>query len=34
MPDAGRAPANQKGLPDVMWCLVPITDMTVDQDTL
>ncbi|MGB8477707.1 MAG: acyl-CoA dehydrogenase family protein [Acidobacteriaceae bacterium] len=24
---------NAKGPPDVMWCLVPITDMVVDQDT-
>ena len=24
---------NAKGPPDVMWCLVPITDMKVDQDT-
>jgi len=24
---------NAKGPPDVMWCLVPLTDMVVDQDT-
>jgi 3-hydroxy-9,10-secoandrosta-1,3,5(10)-triene-9,17-dione monooxygenase len=24
---------NAKGPPDVRWCLVPITDMVVDQDT-
>ncbi|MGB7101745.1 MAG: acyl-CoA dehydrogenase family protein [Xanthobacteraceae bacterium] len=24
---------NSKGPPDVMWCLVPIADMVVDQDT-
>jgi 3-hydroxy-9,10-secoandrosta-1,3,5(10)-triene-9,17-dione monooxygenase len=29
----GAALPNAKGPPDVMWCLVPITDMKVDQDT-
>ena len=29
----GAAVPNAKGPPDVMWCLVPITDMVVDQDT-
>jgi len=29
----GALMQNAKGPPDVMWCLVPITDMQVDQDT-
>ena len=29
----GALMQNAKGPPDVMWCLVPITDMKVDQDT-
>jgi 3-hydroxy-9,10-secoandrosta-1,3,5(10)-triene-9,17-dione monooxygenase len=29
----GAGLPNAKGPPDVMWCLVPITDMKVDQDT-
>jgi 3-hydroxy-9,10-secoandrosta-1,3,5(10)-triene-9,17-dione monooxygenase len=29
----GALMPNSKGPPEVMWCLVPITDMIVDQDT-
>ncbi len=29
----GAGLPNAKGPPDVMWCLVPIADMKVDQDT-
>jgi 3-hydroxy-9,10-secoandrosta-1,3,5(10)-triene-9,17-dione monooxygenase len=29
----GALMQNAKGPPDVMWCLVPITDMVVDQST-
>jgi 3-hydroxy-9,10-secoandrosta-1,3,5(10)-triene-9,17-dione monooxygenase len=29
----GAAVPNSKGPPDVMWCLVPFSDMVVDQDT-
>ncbi len=29
----GALMPNAKGPPEVMWCLVPITDMVVDQDT-
>lgn len=29
----GALVPNAKGPPEVMWCLVPLTDMVVDQDT-